>query len=129
MPVSDVRRPRYRPPTVPSGAKADKGSKKTLNGKRQRSIPLNEAAQEARDRIVFRREGEEAIYGAAKGGLVEKALHTHCSKGLNCRGHNALPAPYPVSAALSIAAISRLTMCVGGPVTRICQRLRSIYIG
>jgi hypothetical protein len=60
---------------------------------------------------------------------VEKALHPHCSKGLNCRGRIALPAPYPASAAPSIAAISRLTICVGGPVTRICQRLRSIYIG
>ena len=59
MPVSDVRRPRYRPPTVPSGAKADKGSKKTLIGKRQRSIPLNEAAQEARDRIIFNRRDDE----------------------------------------------------------------------
>jgi hypothetical protein len=30
-----------------------------LKGKRQRSIPLNEEAQEARNQIVFRREGEE----------------------------------------------------------------------
>ena len=73
-----------------------------LKGKREHSIPLNTAAQEARDRIVFGREGEERFIvpqkvdwwkshftrNVRKAGIPEGTLrslrHTFISRAANC---------------------------------------------